>query len=275
MAANLKDVRRFWEENPLWTGESDFEIGSRAYFEEHRWTVIEDAYAGRWDGRFLPTRKVEHVLDLGCGPGFWTIELAKHTGRPPVSVDLTKAACILTRARGEVYGVKTRHATGDAEHLPFPSGVFDHVNCQGVIHHTPDTDAAVDEIFRVLKPGGTASVSVYYKNVLVRGWPVLRRVGRSLISRRIGLRGRGRETLLESEDVDDLVRVYDGVDNPIGKSYTLREAGQLFRRFAIIQRYLHFFPARAIPLKIPRNLHRLLDRHLGFVIYFSLQKRAV
>lgn len=50
----------------------------------------------------------------------------------------------------------------DAEHLPFPDATFDIVYSYGVLHHSPDTRAAVKEVHRVLKPGGTAIVMVYH-----------------------------------------------------------------------------------------------------------------
>lgn len=51
---DLEQVRNFWENNPLWTGESAFEPGSEAFFEEHRSVYIADCFAGNFDVRFLP-----------------------------------------------------------------------------------------------------------------------------------------------------------------------------------------------------------------------------
>jgi len=274
MAADISNVRKFWEENPLWTGESQHEVGSEPFFVEHRETVLQDCMANRWDDRLSPPAEARTILDLGCGIGFWTVELAKITGQRIVSVDLTKAGCQLTRLRGQVFGTETRPSTGDAEHLPFPEGTFDHVNCQGVIHHTPDTEAAVAEIHRVLRPGGTASVSVYYSNLLVRAWPVISPIRKLLASVGIGLKGRGREGMLHAQSVEELVRQYDGADNPVGKTYTLKEARNLFDpHFEVEQTFLHFFPKRAFPVAMPESVHRFCDRQLGFLIYFSLRKR--
>ena len=58
----------------------------------------------------------------------------------------------------------------NCENLHFENETFDHVNCQGVVHHTPNTQKAINEIFRVLKRGGKASISVYYKNFLLRNY---------------------------------------------------------------------------------------------------------
>lgn len=274
---DLKKVRNFWESSPLWTGESGHKPGSRAFFDEHRQVYVADCFAGAFDLRFLPPPR-EHgqdmrILDLGCGIGFWTVEFAMR-GFPHVhAADLTTRALELTRARLETIGALAELSLQNAEQISFADGEFDHVNCQGVIHHTPDTDAAVAEIARVLKPGGTASISVYYRNALVRAWPYLRWLGAPLARLGGGLKGRGRESIFREHDVDEIVRLFDGVDNPIGKAYTRERFITMLRpHFEVEETYLHFFPARALPFPIPRRLHRWRDRRAGFMIYASLRK---
>ena len=51
---DLNEVKSFWENNPLWTGESVFEPGTIEFFEEHRSVYIADCFAGSFDLRFLP-----------------------------------------------------------------------------------------------------------------------------------------------------------------------------------------------------------------------------
>src|SRR2546429_675657 len=53
---------------------------------------------------------------------------------------------------------------GDAENLPFADDVFDIVYSFGVLHHTENTEQAIDEVHRVLKPGGQAAVMLYAKS---------------------------------------------------------------------------------------------------------------
>ena len=102
--------------------------------------------------------------------------------------------------------------------MTFHDNEFDHVNCQGVIHHTPDTEATLSEISRVIKPGGTARISVYYRNPILQSWRYLRWIGWPLSLLGGGLKGRGREKIFTESDVDEIVRLYDGADNPLGKS---------------------------------------------------------
>jgi SAM-dependent methyltransferase len=190
-----------------------------------------------------------------------------------IAADLTVNAIEITRRRCELYGVRAELREENAEQLSFADKTFDHINCQGVIHHTPNTDKAVSEIARVLKPGGTACVSVYYRNAALHLWPWLRWIGYPLTKLGGGLKGRGRERIFTESDVDEIVRRYDGSDNPIGKSYTRRQFQDLLERFFVIKEvYFHFFPARALPFSLPKRLHRWMDNHLPFMIYANLEK---
>ena len=274
---NLEQVRDFWESNPLWTGESAYEVGTQRFFDEHRQVYISDCFSGNFDLRFLPPPREAgqemRILDLGCGIGFWVTELALMGLSNLHASDLTQKALEVTAKRLEVYGVTADLSQQNAEQLTFDDSIFDHVNCQGVIHHTPNAEKAIAEIARVMKSGGTASISVYYRNGILKYWPYLRWLGWTLAKLGGGLKGRGRESIFLERDVDKIVRIYDGSDNPIGKSYTKDQFVEMLKPYFIVQEtYLHFFPARSLPFKIPRPLHRWLDRNLGFMIYASVRK---
>jgi 2-polyprenyl-3-methyl-5-hydroxy-6-metoxy-1,4-benzoquinol methylase len=274
---NIEDVKLFWNSNPLWMGESRFKKGSLRFFDEHRQVYINDCFGGRFDIRFYPPPRSNgqkmRVLDLGCGIGFWTTEFGMRGIAGLHAADLTENALQLTKSRLTAYGITADMSIQNAESMTFGDGTFDHINCQGVIHHTPNTERAISEMARVLKPGGTASVSVYYRNVILRAWPYLRWIGLSLTKLGGGLKGRGRESIFLEKDVNRLVRLYDGSSNPIGKSYTQSEFIKMPKEHFIVEEtYLHFFPARALPFKIPRRIHRWMDRNLGFMIYASLRK---
>jgi SAM-dependent methyltransferase len=93
----------------------------------------------------------ELITSIGCEPGTHAI-----------GVDLTNQALRLTHERCTLEALQARLARTDCENLPFVSNAFDIVYSYGVIHHSPGTIRAVEEIHRVLKTGGVARVMVYH-----------------------------------------------------------------------------------------------------------------
>ncbi|WP_435166711.1 class I SAM-dependent methyltransferase [Candidatus Pelagibacter bacterium nBUS_28] len=275
---DIKDVEEFWNNNPLWTGETKFETGSFKFFEDHRKTVINDCFAGALEKNCFPAlyKKDEKfkILDLGCGIGFWLIEFKKRGYKNLYAVDLSKEAIKLTKKRLNFYNYKANLSIQNAENLNFENEMFDHVNCQGVIHHTPNTIQCVSEINRILKPNGTANISVYYKKFIIRNWKILRFLSWPLFLFGIKFKGRGRESIFKKKNINKIVRLYYGKDNPIGKVFSKRDFIKMLEKYFIIDEInLHFFPTRIFPFKIPLLIKKYLDKHLGFMIYASIRKK--
>jgi len=273
----IDDVRCFWDNNPLFAGESKYEPGTFEFFEEHKNTYYSDCFAGKFDDNILfPNNLTESkVLDLGCGVGFWTIEIQKKRDTKEFhSADISSNAIDITKKRLEIYNLNSILSLENAESLSYPDSYFDHVNCQGVIHHTPDTDAAISEIARVLNKGGTAYISVYYKNIILKNWTFLSFFGKLLTKWGGGLKGRGRDNIFNVKDTDDITRLYDGDSNPIGKSYTKKQIFKMLEpHFIIEDSFLFFFPARALPFKMPKKMQRFLAKYFGFMIFIKLRKK--
>ncbi len=96
------------------------------------------------------------------GIDFW--QWVKNNARP-IGVDLTSQAVHLTRKHLDLRGVSTRAyglMQSDAEHLPFKDNSFHVVYSWGVLHHTPQTEIAFEESFRVLAPEGKLKAMVYH-----------------------------------------------------------------------------------------------------------------
>ncbi len=106
------------------------------------------------------------VLEVGVGLGADHQRFAE-AGAILTGVDLTVRAIEMTRRRFKNLGLMSDLQVGYAENLGFPDSSFDTVYSWGVIHHSPDTQKAVQEIFRVLKPGGEAKVMIYHKYSLI------------------------------------------------------------------------------------------------------------
>lgn len=276
MDKNLDSVKEFWNENPLFTGESKFDEGSLEFFEDHKKVYYEDVFADDFrKEKYMPKFKAtDKVLDLGCGVGFWTIEMLQYSNTDNFhSADLTPKALEITEKRLKLYNLKSELSLQNAEKMTFEDGTFDHLNCQGVIHHTPDTQACLNEIARVIKPGGTASISVYYRNFILRNWKYIAGIGGRLAKIGGGLKGRGREKIFTVSDVNEITRLYDGEKNPVGKSYSRKQILDMVPADMEVENvFLNFFPARSLPFKVPKGLHKFLSRNMGFMIHITLRK---
>lgn len=273
MCASIRDVADFWERNPLFQGESEALAGSKGFFAEHNRVYVEDCFAGSIDSRLFPRRKDIGVLDAGCGIGFWTEQFVMRGYERVDACDPTQAGLNLTAKRlaNLGRGAEVTLAKMNVEELGYASEEFDHVNCQGVVHHTPNAAQAVRELHRVTRLGGTGVISVYYRGPLLRSWPwVARALAPGL--RSLGLKGRGREHLLGEQSPEELVRKYDGADNPIGVAFTRHAFLELLKPWRVDETFIHFFPARSLPSRVPRPVHRLLDRRLGLMIFARLTR---
>lgn len=278
---SIETVKEFWNANPLFSGETSVELATREWFEAHEAVVESDCLPDvkQYSLFSKGLNTSAKILDVGCGPGYWVRWFLRQGFRNVSACDLTPKAVALTSRSLELFQLKTAGVIveGNAESLPFEDASFDHVNCQGVIHHTPNTKRCVSEFWRVLRPGGTVCFSVYHKNIFLRS-PFLLSCIKMLFSKRIGLPGRGRENMLDaSSGAEDLVRLYDGADNPIGKSYAREEVLALLsddgrQFFTVTDVDYYFFPARAMRLPIPRWLHCWLSRKMGLLIRVRAQR---
>ena len=97
--------------------------------------------------------KDKRVLEIGVGLGADSQKFVE-AGAVSYGIDLTERAVEHTRQRLSAFGLSSVLLVGDAESLDFPDEYFDLVYSWGVVHHSPNTPKAIDEIFRVLKHGG-------------------------------------------------------------------------------------------------------------------------
>jgi ubiquinone/menaquinone biosynthesis C-methylase UbiE len=119
----------------------------------HRWRTVENS-AAYVAARFVPG---VHVLDVGCGPGTITVDIAQRVAPGRVigidaSTDVIAAA---SADAGDVSNVEFR--TGDVYALEFDDDTFDIVHAHQVLQHLPDPVGALREMARVCKPGGVVA----------------------------------------------------------------------------------------------------------------------
>ncbi len=157
-----QQVRAYWEKEPCGTDDGivgKLEPLSREWFERieaHRYAVEPFIHSAaqftRHHGKTL--------LEVGVGAGTDHLQWAR-AGCVCHGVDLTEAAIETTRARLQLYGLRSALQRIDAETLPYPDAAFDLVYSWGVIHHSEDPARIIAEIRRVLKPGGRFIGMVY------------------------------------------------------------------------------------------------------------------
>lgn len=129
---------------------------SRAAPHYHERARAQQAMAERLLER-LPDR-AGAVLDLGCGPGDLTAELATRFGADATIHGLDLAPGMLTEARRR-HGEAINWLCADAADLPLPSGSLDLVVSNLAIQWCPDLDAVLADVRRVLRPGGRALIN--------------------------------------------------------------------------------------------------------------------
>ena len=133
------------------------DAAARSY--DDKWAISFDQRSIRYvrerAERMLPGRRYGRVLELGCGTGFFILNLwqAGFADRPH-GCDLSPGMLAACAENARRIGCDIGLETGDAEALPFPDGSFDLVVGHAFLHHLPQPAAALREAHRVLVPGG-------------------------------------------------------------------------------------------------------------------------
>lgn len=291
---NLKErVRAFWQANPCGVKFADAAPGTRRFFE----LVEAHRYTKEWHipiaADFAGARGLK-VLEIGCGLGTDGAQFAE-AGADYTGVDLTEAAVELARKRFELFNVSGTFQTADAENLDFPDENFDLVYSHGVLHHTPDTQKAIDEVHRVLRPGGRAVVMLYHRdsyNYRVN-ISLLRRAGARLLNSEAGVKLvhwmtrepldslRQHAALLKTEkqsylsSEEFLSQNTDGAGNPLARVYSRREGRDLFNKFSEVTLKTYFLNKRWLPLVgsvLPRSLESQLASRWGWHLWIYAKK---
>lgn len=251
----MRDVRAFWERNPVATAAVPFEPGSSEFFEHYdRLREANESISFSRRLHDYPKFTAKRVLDVGCGNGYVLSRYARE-GAHTFGVDLTRAAVELSRRRFELAGLPGRFTVGSAEDLPFATDSFDCVCSMGVLHHTPDTERAVGEIRRVLRPGGRLIVMFYHRN--------------SAVYRRLQLRARRTGRPLQT-----FVNEVDGEGNPKGDVYSRRELRALLSAFEAIDLSVGFLQGLPVgQVRVPpKVVLRPFASRWGWFLYAKARK---
>lgn len=96
----------------------------------------------------------DRVLDVACGAGALVFEVADRVERA-VGVDLSSGMLEIARSRAPARGLENvEFHLGPSDALPFADGEFTALVCTTALHHFPEPQRSIDEMARVLQPGG-------------------------------------------------------------------------------------------------------------------------
>ncbi|MFQ5709113.1 MAG: class I SAM-dependent methyltransferase [bacterium] len=209
----LESIRQYWNEHIHDLEIAKHPVGTKGFFEdldEYRFDKLRylpsvvhfDGYAGK------------KLLEVGCGVGIDLLRFAKG-GAQVTGVDLAEQSIELARKNFELHDQKGEFVLGNGENLEFEDNTFDVVYAHGVIQYTANGQAMVDELHRVVKPGGEVIMMVYNR----KSWL-------NFLSVTLGV-------ALEHEDA------------PVLKKYTIAEFRALLRKFQKVQTLPERFPVKS------------------------------
>jgi methionine biosynthesis protein MetW len=209
----------------------------------------------------MPRRSGSRMLDLGCGDGTWTVEVAKHVGAAEChGVEMIPEAAELARARG----VSVVEADLSEPLGAYDDASFDVIHSNQVIEHLRGTDCFLQEIRRLLSPTGYALVSTNnlssWHNIgsLVLGWQPLP----CNVSDRVNL--------------GNPASAYDAYEHTwVGQTHLRVFTGKALTGLAryhglrpIAEQAAGYYP---LPPRVARRLARLDRRHAAFLVHLYEQ----
>ena len=131
-----------------------------------------------WGIFFTPEEvKGRSVLDSGCGTGIFSIIFANHGAAKVTGIDISEGSL------GTALSLKEKFHLDNAEfkqqdmlELPFADASYDIVWAWGTVHHTTDPFRAIDQLIRVLKPGGSLLLAVYTRTRVTFIHEIIRKI---------------------------------------------------------------------------------------------------
>jgi len=299
---NISEVHTFWNTEACGTHFVEHAKNEKDFFERFR----EYRYRTEWHIPLLvpfAETKGKKVLEIGIGNGAEGVMFSSN-GADYTGVDLTEAALEATRRHFAVMGLAGTFQKENAEQLSFPEGSFDLVFSHGVLHHTPNTQAAINEVHRVLKPDGRAIIMLYHRrsfNYCIRIMAYMRlrvllkilsRMGRWNSDRKKasaaafqGVRGNRNRQIWDIHYRNFLMHGWgylrakkfvhhcaDGPECPIAYAFSRAEALRLFSGFRDLRTAVAHFPLTRYWKRIPFGVEKFLARKIGWYLFIFARK---
>jgi ubiquinone/menaquinone biosynthesis C-methylase UbiE len=156
--------------------QSDYILRSRDESERKRLAEQHEVWRGETDAilRAAAFAKGDRLLDLGCGPGYLTADLAEIVGTKGwvVGVDTSERFVQAARDLHQERGLQqTRFEIGEAGSFTLEPNSFDGAVCRWVLMFISDTRSVIRNVRRALKPGGRFAVMEYFCFQSISLWP--------------------------------------------------------------------------------------------------------
>jgi len=209
-----KVIQDYWTRNV-----PGLDMVAAKYTREDKEFYIEtDNFRYKYESYIFPlidsfVSKGKKILEVGCGMGTDSRYISRK-GADITSLDLSFNNVTLTLKGMRLLNLKGSGVCADAENLPFKENSFDAVYSFGVLHHTPDTQKAINELLRVLKPGGKCTVMLYHKGYAYYALLALH----------------GYKRLFGLYTQDKLMSKYD--KTPLSRMYSSSEIRRIFKNFS-------------------------------------------
>jgi SAM-dependent methyltransferase len=170
----LENIKTYWNNRPCNVRHSNHPVGTIEYFDEverrryfnepHNYEFAEFS---RWNGC--------KVLEIGCGIGTDAVNFAR-AGADYTGIDISGESIALAKRRFDVYSLRGKFIECNAESIDSvlnSDEKYDLIYSYGVIHHSPNPSAIIDNLPKYMNIGSTAKVMLYaknsWKNILING----------------------------------------------------------------------------------------------------------
>ena len=261
-----KQTQKQWNTTPCGTGDflQKLEPETLEWFDAVRRSRYE--VTDQWMPRTIDfsCAKGKKLLEIGHGMGSDLLTFCEH-GAEVYGIDITDEHHRLTKKNFELHSRQCTLKLCDASEIDFPSNYFDVVYSNGVLHHTPDTVRCISEAYRVLKPGGTLIMNLYYRYSAFH----MRKLVWGLATGKLFTIGyRGVMATLE--------RGADGVEIcPLVKTYSKHQLKYILEDFSDVQFKIAHFRGNHLPALgslVPTFLERLLEPFVGWYVVVYARK---
>lgn len=202
-----KDIKKFWNDRPCNIRHSNLPFLSKEYFDEveNKKYFVEPHIKNFAD---FPRWKGKKVLEIGCGIGTDSINFVRH-GAILTVVEFSETSLNICKKRFEVYRLHATFILGDVENLSnfLPIQNYDLIYSFGVLHHTPNTEKAINEITKYMNTNTELRVMLYSKISYKLFWVMME------------------NNIKEMSNMEDLIRknAEAQFDCPVAHTYTFEE----------------------------------------------------